>query len=239
MGLFDLFRKKSPPPEPAEPRADFKRLRRAILQARESYAKLLPGRSAEKGLLLRTDRFQLQKTGFGLYRLEAQDLSITISTESFIHNKDGKIQGLVQLSEPALARAIRGRELGLFFPAQVGSGSELLRTLLPQSHGVDLTSLMDLPVIVRETWLSRAGPALVAHVLVGHKAATIDPICENMSRRFQAMVADELELLCGPAREKLSNPHSGRFALLENDRALNEAEEILRKICRIEELRQH
>jgi len=239
MGLFDFFKRNKIQPPAVDPRAELKRLQKALSVARDAYAKLLPGRSAQPGILLRTDEFQLQKTGFGLYRLEARDLTITISTESFLSKKDGKIQGLLQLSEAALARALRGRSLALFFPDQVGSGAEILQSLMPETHSIGLITLMKLPAIQRETWLSQAGPALVAHVLVALPPATIDPICENMSRRFQAMVADELELLSGPAREKLSNPHTHQFALIENDRACNRAQEILQQICRIEEMRKH
>lgn len=106
--LRRLFGGRKPAaPAPSGPDADT-RLGDLLRRLREKLHAFLVTRTAEPGVLKETPHFRLSKTNDNLFRLEAEGVSILVHTEPFLLKKDGKIQGLLRMSEISLCRALSG-----------------------------------------------------------------------------------------------------------------------------------
>lgn len=222
-------RKPSAEPEPGPTPDD--RLRVSLSRVREKLSRLLITRSRPQGEIKRTKRYALVKNNPGLFRLETENLSVLISTESFLYQKDGKVQGLLQMSELALCRALAGESIEEFFrrAQPPGESSRALYTSLLGDRQADdydrlpaLGELVAWPPFDMDQMIAKSSLNTLAHALVHAPEDLERALVARFSRRLKLELADELERLALPGSAPELNPHSRVRSLSDFEPALIE-----------------
>ncbi len=223
------------------------RLGDLLRRLREKLRAFLITRQAEPGVLKETPHFRLSKTNDNLFRLEAEGVSVLVHTEPFLLKKDGKIQGLLRMSEVSLCRALAEAgpkaELGSFLehaepPGERSRGlfAELRKSSYksspangaPGSGGTDLDVLPALSELL--TWQPFDADQMIAqndlntlgHVLI-HATPDLEVFLRNrLSARLKLMLVEELERIGSPGSRPELNPNSRNRGLLQFEEALLE-----------------
>jgi len=227
-----LTRKRRQPAE-TEVRSPDERLNEVLLRARERLDRFLVTRSRESGLIKKTDSWSLVKTSPGLFRLEAQGLSVLISTEPFLALKDGKLNGLLRMSEMELCRALKenGKPAGFF-----NRGDELpaaSRAVLDGFLGSDqderdpeslpeLGDLLDWSLFDLDRMISLNSANTLALVLIRSEPDVENLLRGRLSSGMKRMLVQETEILLGAGSRPELNPHTRLRVLLDYEDALLE-----------------
>lgn len=232
MSFFSRLFGRGPrwPVAAAQAPAD-ERLRLALNRVRERLAKLLVTRSRSAGEIKRSPAYTLSKSNPGLYRLEGEGLNVLISTEPFLIEKDGRVQGLLHMSELALCRALEGKEVAEFFRRAEHPGEHSLnlhRRMSGEGPAGDpdrlpgLAELSAWPAVDLEQLIARVSPNILAHALAHAPAESEAALCARLSDRRKQQMIEELERLVSPGANRELNPHTRVRSLTEFEEALRE-----------------
>ncbi len=222
------------------------RLSELLGQGRDKLRKFLLSRSKPSGELKKTKNWALSKTNQGLFRLEGSGFSLVIHTEPFLLKKDGRVTGILRMSEGDLNRAAHdgGTLQGFLSRAEPlpAHSRDLLSELLQggnvspvtQEDGAifdDRPGLEDL-----RGWsdfdiyqvIIRVSANILAHALIHGSPETESKLRHNLSRRLKSTIVSELEALMSPGSRAELNPHSRAHSLTEFDGALSELRTAMR-----------
>ncbi|MCB1316592.1 MAG: hypothetical protein KDK27_11590 [Leptospiraceae bacterium] len=200
---------------------------------RSKLQKFLITRSAN-GVIKKSGAFTLTKTNPGLFRLDAENLSVLINTESFlVRGNDNRVQGLLRVSETALCRALQNgknvREIVQATDAPERPASlEIYQELIeqPSDSSLDrlpgLHELLEWAVFDLDQMITRNSVNTLAHVLVHASPALEERLRSRLSVRLKATIYQELESLGSPGSNPELNPHSRRLGFLQFETALKE-----------------
>lgn len=227
------------------------RLTELLEAAREKLRRFLLTRSVNKGSVKKTDQWSLSKNSEGLYRLESEHCSILINTEPFLIKKDGKITGLIRMSEIALNHALSRGFPEFFKRAEYIPEQDLLKELLASipdkkdqrksvpeqefgsaDHADRRYSIEDFLSFDNATiyqCLIRFRPNEIAHILIHASPETEAKLRQNISRRAKETIIFELESLLSPGAHSDLNPRSKNYSLLEFDRFMIEFQRVLKE----------
>ncbi len=217
------------------------RLHEAIDAVRARLKQFLVTRSVTTGMLRQEKNWSVQRTNVGLFRLEAEGLSVLINTEPFLVEKDGKLQGLIRMGEADLCRAIAsGRGPADFFRLAEGlsqQSSEQLRARYPEAVSENevlppLGQLLGWSDFDIQQLTGRVPPNTLAHVLVHSASAVESLLLGNLSARKMELLISELEALAQPGSRREMNPHTRLRGLTEFEPALREFRLVMREIGR-------
>lgn len=220
---------------------------RLLSELRARLNKFLVTRSVNTGLIKKTKSWSLTKTNPGLFKLESDRVSVLISTEPFLIRKDGKIAGLLGMSETDLCRAVSsGKNEAEFFHKSYpvrGNSVSLMHEITRLDAGNTETScsISDL-----ESWapfelhqmIAKNRPNTVAHVLIHAPEAVVDVLLNAMSVRYKRMLLTELQALLSPGSTPEMNPMSKNYGLLEFEQAIESFEQEMENWLKREKLRQ-
>lgn len=235
-------RKKAPPPPTnQEIQASIEDLVRAI---QSKLSRFLITRKADSGLIQKTNQWSLHKNHTGLFRLDAEGMSILLFTEPFLVRRQGKVQGLLPISEVELCRAAREKEPTAFLKSAhppSGAGFAIYESLLGRTAPEPLPVLDDLKQWAQadiHRLISRSRMNVVAHVIVQASEDIRTVLLSSTSRRYKEMMITELESLHSPGSDPDLNPGSRNLGLLDFERALQEFRQEMQQFRREDELRE-
>lgn len=219
-------RKSAPPPTSQQINANIEDLVRSI---QSKLNKFLITRKAESGLIEKTQRWSLHKNHTGLFRLDAEGMSILLFTEPFLVRRQEKVQGLLPISEVELCRAARQKDPMAFLKAAhppAGPSFSIYESLLGRTQDEEpLPALSDLghwPAFELHQLISRSRMNVIAHVLVQATPEIRKLLLSNTSRRYREMMITELESLHSPGSDPDLNPGSKNLGLLQFEQAVQE-----------------
>ena len=223
-----LSPRKRMPPRAAPPLDE--RLSELLREVRGKLDEFLVTRSAGPGPIRKTGEWSLARSGPGLFKLEFAQGSLLITTRPFLLRKDGRVQGLLQMSEVALCKAISGGGPISEFLMRSEPPSEESRPLfdeltgkVPSGPPPEVLPPMSLAATLNpagfDQVLVNAGPNVLAHALLHADAALADRIRGRLSDRHRSLLILELESLEGGG-DRSTNPHSRVFGLLDFEDAL-------------------
>ena len=227
---------KEPSPAPAP-----ERLHHSLLALREKLGQFLITRSVPSGILRQEKGWSISRTNVGLFRLDAEGLSVLINTEPFLVEKDGRLQGLVRMGEADLCRVIQnGRGPGDFFRMAEGlsqQSSEQLRARFPEAVAENevlppLGQLLGWSDFDVQQVTGRVSPNTLAHVLVHAAPAVETLLTANISTRKMELLISELEALSRPTARREMNPHTRLRGLTDFEPALREFRLAMRELSR-------
>lgn len=210
------------------------RFDRALARCRDRLQKFLVTRSVETGTVKKTARWTMVKSNPGLYRLEGEQCSILINTEPFLVRREGKIQGLLRMSESELCRALE-EEGGLdgflrrsepLPPHSRKLRDEIFSTGDTVSDGFDdqpgLPDLREWSKFAIDRMITTHSVNTLALVLVSSDPQTESVIRQRLSNRLEETLIGELEALAGEGSRPELNPHSRVRPLFDFEEALTE-----------------
>ncbi|MCB1304556.1 MAG: hypothetical protein KDK37_09770 [Leptospiraceae bacterium] len=238
--VFAKVRRKKRP-EPAPTSAELNQSIEEIVKSIASKLdRFLITRKVAQGPIQKSAKWALHKNHTGLFRLDAEGMSILLFTEPFLVRRQDKIQGLLPISEVDLCRAAQQKDPSAFLlQAQPpsGDGFALYESMLEKSDrdSVELPSMEEL-----RHWngsdihrlLSHLRMNVVAHALIHASAEIRSILLSNASRRYREMMILELEALRSPGSDPDLNPNSQNLGLLQFDRALKEFQSEMRTYLR-------
>ncbi|MBX7057052.1 MAG: hypothetical protein K1X75_03225 [Leptospirales bacterium] len=229
-------RKDAPAPlAPADERLDL-----ALRRVRERLARLLQTRSRASGEIKKTPQYTLTKSNPGLFRLEAEGLNLLINTEPFLLEKDGRVQGLLRMSELALCRALEGKDLAEFFRRAERPGEHsiaLFRRLSGAGPAGDPDQLPALDEAAEwsggdlDQLLMHISPNILAHGLAHAAPGAEAALRARLSDRRKQESIEELERLLSPGANRELNPHSRVRSLAEFEDALRDFRVAMRQVA--------
>lgn len=203
---------------------------------RSRLRKFLLTRSKATGEIKKTKYWALNRTNRGLFRLEAEGLSLMILTRPFLveaKEEGGKIQGLMLMGEVALNEALhRSEHLSDFIahmdPPIDPADLKIYQSLCGQQTTHQALRLPALEEFLRwqpfaqDQMIARHSVNTLAHILI-HAAPRLEFGLRNrLSIRLREQIIEELESLRLPGSDPALNPHSQRRGLLEYEAALLE-----------------
>jgi len=227
--LKRLFQSKPHEMEPSQKRSQIEeRFESLVTQLHTKLGQFLVTRSAATGEIARTKEWTLSKTGAALFRLESDTLSLLINTEPFLTMRDGKLSGLLRMSEAALCRAIADKGgVSTFFrisePLKKRYRDQIPESSRPgdaENPGIDDLLLWDEFDIYQ--MVARNAPNTLVHVLIHADPRTSMKISEQLSVRKKEMLLLEMESLLSGGTAPSMNPHSKNRSLVEYEDALIE-----------------
>ncbi|MBI3396722.1 MAG: hypothetical protein HY042_12870 [Spirochaetia bacterium] len=220
--LKRLFRKQKPQPprRPSHEELD-SRLDLILKELRLKQKRLLVTRSVTSGEIKAASGWKLSKTGTGLFRLDSDKASLLLFTEPFLLKKEGKITGMLGISESGLCRALGEGSLESILQVVEpvgGHSEELMRELRKGAPpageaALDASSLTDFDV---SQLLAKSSLNVIAHVLMSGGELE-KKVRKNLSVRLKEEIARELEGLTSPG-----TPGRRFYALLDFEEALAE-----------------
>ncbi|MCB1324517.1 MAG: hypothetical protein KDK35_04795 [Leptospiraceae bacterium] len=243
-----LFRRKPKQTEfdPVAPPSQ--RMSELLRELRGRLERFLVTRSRPAGLLKETRDWKLSKTNEGLFRLDADGVSVLITTGSFLVRKDDRVQGLLRMTETALCWALSTDQKVDGFvaasepPPQAASMQlyDELRGLAKDGARERLPSpeeLLRWPPFDVDQMIARNSPNTLVHVLL-HAGPQLENFLRGrLSRRLEAVLIEELESLNFPGSNPDLNPHSRRRSLLQFELALAEFRQCMQSYRREAEFR--
>ena len=193
---------------------------------KDKLQKFLITRSVASGEVKSGKDWKLIKNNNGLFRLESDLLSILINTESFLAPKDGKVTGLIRMSEASLCRVLADNgTAGDFFSLADPIRSVYLKYLPgdvrrrdPEMPGIDDLSGWDFFDVYQ--MVARNSPDTLVHVLIHASPEAREKIKEQLSVRKKEMLISEMKSPMSGANHPSMNPHSRIRSLLEYEDAL-------------------
>ena len=197
-----------------------------VAALKEKLDKFLITRSISSGEVKSTKSWKLVKNNNGLFRLESDALSILINTESFLIPKDGRVTGLIRMSEAALCRVLMDKgPVGDFFSLAEPIRAEYLKILPdgirreePEYPGID--DLVGWDIFDLYQMIARNRPDVLTHVLIHASNEVREKIKNQLSIRKKEMLILEMKSLLSGANHPSMNPYSRVKSLLEYEEAL-------------------
>lgn len=202
---------------------------------RQRLTDLLVTRKHGNASIKKNRNWELFKTGKGLFRLDADGLSLMINTVPFlVQAADGKVQGLVRMGEVDLCDAIHESITVSDFVSRVEAPDDLQSQTLYTSM-IDQTIVRNTPgrlpainellsweVFDQDQMIVRNSINTLAHVLV-HANPKLELLLRSrISSRLQIMLMDELESMANQHNRNLENPHTHQRPLRKFEPALKE-----------------
>ncbi|MBI38743.1 MAG: hypothetical protein CMF59_04030 [Leptospiraceae bacterium] len=236
-------RKANPPPTQAQ---IHQKIIETIQSIRGKLDRFLITRKVESGPVQKAQKWSLHKNHTGLFRLDADGMSILLFTEPFLVKRQEKVQGLLPISEVALCRAARDKDPSAFLRAATppsGKGYTLYQSLLGERSEQEILpaieDLLSWPNADLHRLIARSRMNIVAHVLV-HCTEPIQKLfLSNTSRRYKEMMITELESLLSPGSDPDLNPGSRNLGLLEFETAMHEFQQEMHRFLKENELREN
>jgi hypothetical protein len=229
--MFDALKKLFRPKKKIEDtgvrrRAVESRFDETLSRLRSRLDRFLVTRSVPAGEIKKTASWTLTKTNAGLFRFESPGASILISTEPFLAKKDGKLSGLLRMSEASLCRVLNeGGEFRDFLRLAEPLKQRYRELVEPEERfepsefpGID--DLMDWESFDIYQMIARSTPNMLVHVLVHASPEASMRLREQLSIRKKEMLIEEMEALLSPGSQPLMNPHTHNLSLLEYEESL-------------------
>lgn len=230
--LKNLFTRKRKLKQIVEQSDPAEQIDRMLGQLRDRLGKFLITRNVASGVVKKTTGWTVSKTNQGLFRLESDRVSVLISTEPFLIRKDGKIAGLLGMSEVDLCRALAtGKSVSEFFKRSYpvrGKSIPLMNAVTGKKDSDSKASIEDLPEWMPfdiHQMIARNRPNIIAHVLIQGSESVVTAIMNSTSIRYKRMLVTELESLLSPGSAPELNPGSKNYGLLSFETAIEEFED--------------
>lgn len=207
-----------------------------IARARTRLERFMITRSIKHGPVKKTREWTLHKTNDGLFRLDGDKYSILISTAPFLARKDGKISGLLRMSETSLCHLLHDQANLNGFLQHSDALDERYNDLVEELTGKELEE-HELPALVEMvTWsdfdvqsvLAHNSLNVIAHVLISSSSSVQHKILGALSERMKRALILEMESLVSPGTDPALNPHSRNRSLQDFESAILEFRRTMR-----------
>ncbi len=183
------------------------------------------------GLVVKRTMYSLTKNGYGLYKLEGTEkngrtYSIIVSTSNHLQiNAEGKITGLIQISEAELNRVIQSEHSslkGIFERFKNLNLNDKALEILDEKNKFNWKEIL--------LWNRYWKEMLFLHISANHIAVLMISLGEPFKNVFleiatkkqKQIVSDELFYLNQGVTSEDMNPNSKNINLMNFDTALNE-----------------
>lgn len=193
-------------------------------------SRFLITRTLEKGAVRKAKGWSLVKNNESLFKLESDSVSVLISTAPFLTKKDGKVTGLLRMSESDLNKSLHDNgDLSLFFQrSEVVTGNSHNLFMELSGFSGDLTQYPDLNEI--QNWepfdiyqmIAHHSPDTLAHVLIHAESEAVDALSSQLSAGLKRKLLFELEALTSAGSDPALNPHTRIRPLQDYEPALLE-----------------
>ncbi|MCB1176059.1 MAG: hypothetical protein KDK36_00650 [Leptospiraceae bacterium] len=186
------------------------------------------------GLVVSRNQYKLLKTGQFLYKLEGKEksgreFSIVISTGNFLNLKDGKISGILQVTEGELNKAIQSEYgslegfLNKFKNLELGDKS--LEAVTGKKNKFSWKEILLWDRFWQEQLFLRLRPSYVAILIVSLDDSFSNLFLNVTSSKQKKIVDDELFYLNQGVNSEESNPYTKNLNLIYYEEAYKELKE--------------
>lgn len=204
-------------------------LPRELEKARKKFQNFHLTRSMKAGEEIVRKDYKLKKTSTHLYRLEGRDFNLVLVTGNSLSERDGKVQGVLQISEQEVNRALQrehsslGSFLDLWNPVFTGD-------LPNQGESKDWRRILGWEVFWKEQILLRLRADTVAVLLVALDADFERFFMNTATTKQKKIVQDEVFYLNRGKNSSEWNPHTKNKTLLEPDSAIAELNRVVEEL---------
>lgn len=196
---------------------------------KKKYADFLLTAKVNTGLVVKRKNYFLNKTGFGLYRLEGEEksglgYSIIISTMNHLQlNPEKKVTGLIQISEVDLNRAISSEHSSLksFFSKMKNLKlNDKALELIEEKVKYSWKEVLLWDKYWKEMIFLKLKPNSIALLLVGESESFKNLFLASTSKKQKKIIADELFYLNQGVNSEEMNPNTKNLNLYNFDSAM-------------------
>lgn len=205
---------------------------------RAKFSQFLITRKKEAGLILERKNYKVTKNSNRLFRLEGKEkdgneYSLLISTGSYLTSKDGKITGLVHLSEADFNRAIAYEHSSLrsiFSRVKQIDFDEASIPFIDQDKKIDWKEILDWGIFWQEQIFIRLSANNTALLLVSLDDSFSNLFEKISTKKQKKIIAEELFFLNQGVTSEEMNPHSKNKNMFDFDCALKDLKIIIENL---------
>ncbi len=189
-------------------------------KARRKYQNFHIVQSMEIGSEKIKKDYKIKKIGPDLFRLDGKDFSILLVTGNSIYSKDGKISGVLQISNTDISRALQREH------SHLDSFLDLWNPVLPK-EGRDWTVILNWSTFWKEQILLRLRPDTIAILIVSLSDQFKDFFLKYATTKQKKIIHDEIFYLNQGKNDGDWSPHTKNKSLLNPEIALEELYEAI------------
>lgn len=238
------FKKKTIPIE--EPEEDLilikrkypKGIEKELEDLRKKLSDFLLTSKTNSGKVIERERYVLLKTSPCLYKLEGtqsdgKQYSIILSTGGYLKEANGKITGLLHLSEAEINRAIMAEHETLESFIELCKSLSYSELFGSNSVAIPWSQIQAYPRFWKEQILLRLKPNSIALLLISQGEPFKKLFYEVSTTKQRKLIMDELFYLNQGTTSEEANPHSKNRNLMNYDQAIQDLQKVVDEIERL------
>ncbi|MCB1189121.1 MAG: hypothetical protein H7A23_22695 [Leptospiraceae bacterium] len=231
-----FFRKRTSSKEKKTPPKKIPRgLKRELEDLKGKLTNFLVTYSVKNGVVAETNNYKLTKNAPNLYKIEGKErsgrtYSIVISTDDIINSSNGKISGLIRVSEAELNRALQynyttlGDFLANFQRLKLSERS--LGIVYEKQVQSDWKEILSWKRFWKEQFLLKLSPNVIAVLLAVLDMEFYQFFMDIATEKQKRIVVDELFFLNQQVNSDETNPYTKNLGLVHFESAEDEFKKV-------------